>query len=506
MASAYVQTKGLCIDAPGGRPLIRDLSLSLARDRVALIGRNGVGKSTLLAILAGEREPERGSLILRVEPAFVRQQPQTDEIARAAAWLGEHASDSRALIGDLARLDLDPWCSEWSRGQARKLLLLAAKHSDADLLLLDEPTEDLDDAGIAWLCDWLREWDRGALVITHHRALLRCFEDFFLLAESGCRHLHGSFAAVQEQLAEQQVAQQQRYIEHLNVLALREQKHETIQRRRARKKNVGRLHELRRCTSRMRLNEKRSYAQESQGRAAKIRAERIAATRTWAKATRRALRVNLPLSLATPSLGAASSSPLLTLERVGMSLGGRSLFGDLSLSLGRERLAIVGPNGAGKTTLLRVMLGQLQPSSGLARCDLARIGTITQGAEDWCDDASLLSRLALTHDMPPERLAEIVIAHEFPLALAERPLRSLSPGERVRAALICLFRAAPQVQMLVLDEPSHALDLVGLAALERSLRAWPGGLVVVSHDRELLDNIGFDGILELDGRGGHRSL
>jgi ATPase subunit of ABC transporter with duplicated ATPase domains len=502
MLGAYVQTKALCIDAPGGRPLIRDLSLSLARDRVAVIGRNGVGKSTLLATLAGELAPERGSLRVHVEPAFVRQRPEPGEVERAAAWLREQGSSNRALVRDLAQLELEP--AYLSHGQARKLLLLAAKHSGSELLLLDEPTEDLDDAGIAWLQHWLRDWNRGALVVTHDRSLLRCFDDFFLVAESGCRHLHGSFESVQERLTQEGAAQEQQYLENLNILVRRERQHEQIQRRRARKKNVGRLHELRRCTSRMRLNEKRSYAQESQGRAAKIRADRIAAARSWAKATRRALSVSLPLSPSIPLLEGYPDEPLVTLERVGMVVGERSLFADVDLSLTHERLAIVGPNGAGKTTLLRVMLGQLQPTTGFARSDVARIGTITQGAEDWCSDDSLLTRLAQAHDATLDQLAQLVVAHQFPLALAERPLRSLSPGERVRAALICLFQEAPRVQLLILDEPSHALDFVGIAALERALRAWPGGLVVVSHDRELLANIGFDLRLDLDGRGGHR--
>lgn len=505
MTTAYVQTKRLCLATPEHRPLIRDLSMSLARDRVALIGRNGVGKSTLLRLLAGELEPDRGALIRRVEPAFVRQEPSFDEVEHAAAWLRERWWSDRALTRDAERLELEPPESDLrpSPGHARKLMLLAAKHSGAELLLLDEPTEDLDDAGIAWLCAWLRDWDRGAIVVTHNRGLLRSFEDFFLLAESGCRHVHGSFAALQQMLAKEDAEQQQQYVKNLNLLVAKERQHERIQRRRARKKNVGRLHELRRCTSRMRLNAKRSYAQESQARAETIRAARIAAARSWAKASRRALSVKLPLTLARPSIADVTDEPLVSLTDVSMVVGGRSLFSGLDLELGRERVAIVGPNGSGKTTLLRIMLAQLQPTTGSARCRIARIGSIAQAAEDWISDESLLTTLAYSHDASHDELAERIVAHGFPLALAERPLRSLSPGERVRAALICLFQQ-PGVQLLVLDEPSHALDFVGVAALERSLRAWPGGLVVVSHDRELLDAIGFEQRIELDGRGGHR--
>jgi ATPase subunit of ABC transporter with duplicated ATPase domains len=303
---------------------------------------------------------------------------------------------------------------------------------------------------------------------------------------------------LQRELEREQRSTQEQYVRNLGLLAERERQHEQIVRRRARKKNVGRIHELRRCTSRCRLNEKRSHAQESQARAAKIRNHRIAAVRTWALATRRALTVELPLSLRSPSLPPPDGRPLIELERVGMDRGGRSLFAGIDLQLGRERLAIIGPNGAGKTTLLDVMLGRLQPSTGTSRCRIDKIGAIGQGALEWCSDDSLLTRLA-EHDpgASHDELAARLVAHAFPLALAERPLRSLSPGERVRAALICLFQQTPQIELLVLDEPSWALDFVGLAALEKALRSWPGGLVVVSHDRELLDAIGIDRQLQL---------
>ena len=96
-----------------------------------------------------------------------------------------------------------------------------------------------------------------------------------------------------------------------------------------------------------------------------------------------------------------------------------------------------------------------------------------------------------------EDLAKILVAHKFPLALAERPLRSLSPGERARAALICLFRRRPAVELLVLDEPTYSLDLVGQRAMTSALRAWRGGLVVASHDRAFLSAIGTDAVIDL---------
>jgi ATPase subunit of ABC transporter with duplicated ATPase domains len=511
MPANLVELRGLTVDTETGRPLLRDLSLSLGRERVGLVGRNGAGKSTLLAVLAGELPVTRGARRVRGAPVLVRQDPTPAEVERAAAWLTAQAlgdpAAARAIAREAAEAGLPPverFAEAGSRGEGRKLLLLAAKLSGAELLLLDEPTEGLDEAGVAWLQRWLRTWRGGAIVASHHRGLLRGFDDFFVVAESGCCHVPGGFAALERRLAEAHAAAEQQYVRNLHALAAAEQRDETLRRRRGRKQRVGRLHELRRCTSRMRLNTKRGHAQESQGRAARIREARISARRGWARATRRALAVTLPLALPRPALAAAEGGALVTLAGVGAVVGGRALFADVDLRVGRARVAVVGPNGAGKTTLLQVMLGERRPTSGAASREAGRIGAIAQGASDWVADESLLDRLVARAGASLADAAARLVAHRFPLALAERPLRSLSPGERVRAALICLFEQAPAIELLVLDEPSAGLDLVGLAALQRALRAWPGGLVIASHDRELLAEIGVERRVVLDGRGGHR--
>ena len=142
--------------------------------------------------------------------------------------------------------------------------------------------------------------------------------------------------------------------------------------------------------------------------------------------------------------------------------------------------------------------GGRAPEAGSVFRDRSRIGSIAQGASDWMLDASLLS--CLDREAPlrsAEDAAQMLVAHRFPLALGDRPLRSLSPGERARAALICLFRRAPPVELLVLDEPTYSLDLLGQRAMTEALRAWPGGLVVASHDRAFLSAIGVNVLVTL---------
>lgn len=467
---ALIELSGVTIGPSGGRALFADLDLRIEREHVALVGRNGVGKSTLLAVLAGEVEPRLGRVRLASTPYFV---PQAVPRGR-----------------------------ELSEGEARRRDLDAARESDAEILLLDEPSEHLDDAAVAWLRGWLRDFAGCAIVASHDTRLLADFRHFFVVSESGCRYFAGSLAELDEALERDHHALQERYVRNLQRLASASDHTERVTRRRARKKRSGRARELDRCTPRIRLNQKRDHAQVYQGRLAKLREARLAELRDWTRATRRALNVSLSLELDAPALPALLANPasVLELRCVTAHSRERALFGPLDLDLGRQHVAVVGPNGAGKTTLLQIALGERRADAGTVRREPARMGHIAQGGANWALPESLFELLA-RETTSRERAARALVAHKFPLALAERPLSSLSPGERTRAALICLFERSPTLELLVLDEPSYSLDRVGQRALVRALRAWPGGLLVTSHDREFLGQLDPDTVLELGGVG-----
>lgn len=463
----HLRVSGLSLDAPGGRPLIRDLSMTMGEDQIALIGRNGVGKSSLLEILAGNEPPSSGRVICTGTRSLVRQQ-----------------------LGPIGTL---------SPGERRRLALEEARVTRPDFLLLDEPTQDLDSASTTWLIDWLTSWTGGLIVVSHDRRLLALFRHFFLVAESGCRHIPKPFAEFEREMERENAERQRTYVRNLHQLVSKEQHNATVRRRRQRKKNLGRIHEVGRCPSRKKLNENRSYAQESQGKRAVLQKDRIVAMRSWARATRRALAVDLPLDVVMPRLPEDTGAPIVSLRGVTARAGERTLFEGLDLELGRERLAITGANGAGKTTLLRIMVGDLEPAAGQVRSASPRIGVVAQNARNWASRDSLLDHLmSRTTATTAEAVAEILLAHRFPFALAERPMASLSPGERVRAALICLFQRRPTVELVTLDEPTRQLDFAGASALRAVLRAWPGGLVVVSHDEEFLQSIDIQRHIRLD--------
>ena len=352
--------------------------------------------------------------------------------------------------------------------------------------------------GVDWLCDALAAHPGAVLVVSHNRLLLARFDHFFVLEESGCRYFRGSFEALERDLKRRHEQGQRRYASKLSHLHARERHDVTVRRRRRRKKNLGRLHEEARGVSRARLGQKKGYAQKSQAKAAKIRDDRLAADRAWAETARRALAVRLPLELAIPPLGDDDGRPRIVLEGIDVEVAGRRLIERLDLTLGRERLAVVGANGAGKSTLLAVLRGDRAPTRGRVEVH-PNVGAIAQGATDWMRHESLLEILFGQHEeLSPDRAAAIVTAHAFPLGLALRPLDTLSAGERTRAALIALVQRAPEV--LILDEPTYSLDFTAAGALADSLAKWPGALVVATHDRAFLDQVGITRRLRLGGQ------
>lgn len=499
--SPLLHMRGATLALPSGRVLFEGLSLSLSREHVALVGRNGVGKSTLLAALSGAVPHERVRRAGRSH--FVPQALGAGGSEHALLAPGRAAADASRFAAECRAAGLEASVperptNELSRGERKKLRLIEAKLLGAEILLLDEPTDDLDETGVAWLRGWLRAFHGCLLVVSHDRRLLQDFEHFFVARESGCRYFAGTLAELDAEQEREHKGGEARYLQNLHHLASQEARTLHVARRKARKKQFGRWRELKRATSRARLNQKRDDAQVSHGRLAQLREARIAAVRDWTKGTRRALEVRMPLALTVPVLPEHDGSPVLMLRDVSATAHDRTLFAGLDLAVVRERVAVVGPNGSGKTTLLETMLERRAPSGGRVRVDLAKVGAIAQGAADWMLGESLA--LQLHHEHPtkePAELAKVVVAHRFPLALAERPLRSLSPGERVRAALICLFEREPACEVLVLDEPTYALDGPGRRALMEALAAWPGGLVVASHDEEFLEAVAFDRVVTL---------
>ncbi|UJP41115.1 ABC-F family ATP-binding cassette domain-containing protein [Cellulomonas palmilytica] len=459
--------------ALGTRVLLDGVSLGLDDgQRVGVVGPNGAGKSTLLRVLAGSQEPDDGR-VTRAGGVRLAMLDQRDELGsgtvldaiHGTADAHEWASDPRIRAvhaGLLPDVDLAADVSTLSGGQRRRVALAALLVGDDEVLVLDEPTNHLDVEGVAWLAAHLNQrFSRGSgalVVVTHDRWFLdavctRTWE----VHDGAVDQYDGGYAAYVLARAER-----------ARTAAVTEEKRQNLLRKE--------LAWLRRGAP---------------ARTSKPKFRIDAANALIADEP--PPRDQLELSrMATARLG----KDVLDVEDVTVALGGRTLLDDVTWRIGPgDRYGVVGVNGAGKTTLLRLLSGRLAPDAGrVKRGKTVQVAELRQDVEDLDEVADL----RVVEVVEAEKRSVVVGGKELTAAqLVERlgftrdrartPVKDLSGGERRRLSLLRLLVGEPNV--LLLDEPTNDLDTDTLAALEDLLDGWPGTLVVVSHDRYLLERV-----------------
>ncbi|MEN6602722.1 MAG: ABC-F family ATP-binding cassette domain-containing protein [Bryobacteraceae bacterium] len=462
----------------GLRTLFEDLSLTLSDgDCVGLIGPNGSGKTTLLEILAGNQLPDSGERALRKQArtAYVPQDSvfapgdtvgSVLSAAVAALQVEESEKTSRAevMLGRAGFSDASVPASALSGGWRKRLAIAAALVATPDLLLLDEPTNHLDIDGILWLEHAMGSVN-ACLVVTHDRYFLENVAT--RMVELNKRYPQGSlqvkgnsseFIERRAEMLESQSKQQ----ESLATKVRREV--EWL--RRGPKARTGK--------SRARINSAERLIGELSG------------------ATARSVTATAKIDF---TASGRRTKRLIETRRIGKSLGGRRLFQNLNLVISPGvRAGLVGANGSGKTTLLRILEGSLAPDEGtIRRAENLSIVTFAQDRNEHLDLTQSLRRaLCPEGDSVIYRGRTIHVAgwakrFLFREEQLDMPVSSLSGGERARILIARVMLQTADV--LLLDEPTNDLDIPTLEVLEESLLDFPGALVIVSHDRYLLDSV-----------------
>lgn len=443
------------VDHPNADTALFDgvrLDLAAGR-RIALVGDNGAGKSTLLRVAAGRQTPDRGRVV---------------------------------RLGSIGWLDqaLDDDGPPGSGGERQRARLAALRRADPDLLLLDEPTLHLDEDGLAWLEAWLTSVRAGVLVVAHDRAFLEAIATDVAFLERGRLHLErGGYADATTRRAARDDAQRRRHrADEARQAALRD----AFQRERSRARSAGHFdHRRADGQAHILVRNRAESASKTLARRAAAIAERIARVEVAERPfeDRRRLTLHAAPQDAGPTEVVVARD--LTVHR-----GGRTIVDGVDLVLRRgERLALIGPNGCGKTTLLEVLAGVRPPAAGEVRhgpgLRVALVDQVLAPAAGAATVGALLrAARAELRDADVWRLTAEAGVPSSP----ERPLAELSGGERRRLALAQV--AASDAHLLVLDEPTHHLDVRAIEALEGLLQAYAGAVLLVSHDRRLVEAIG----------------
>ena len=452
----------------GSRQLLENVNFYLNEgDKTGIIGINGTGKSTFLKVLAGITEPDAGTISRNpnVQVSFLPQNPVMDDSATVLEQVFLHFSpefralneyEAKSMLNRLGLPDFDQKVGTLSGGQRKRVALAAALLHPADVLVLDEPTNHLDAEMTAWLEDWLRRFKGGLVMVTHDRYFLeRVVNHITELSRGKLYHYEAN------------------YSKYLELKAQRVEMAEASERKRQSILRVEREWILRGCKARTTKSKERIQRYEA------------------------LMGQDAPETDDTVQLAAASSrlgKKIIELKDVTKGFDGRTLVDHFSYNLLRnDRIGIVGRNGAGKSTLLHLIAGELTPDSGSVDMGTTvKVGHFSQEGRELDLDQRVYDFI---HDIADEvrtdegtfTANQMMERFLFPSDLQSVPIGRLSGGERRRLYLLSVLMSAPNV--LLLDEPTNDLDVTTLSILEDYLQGFPGPILVVSHDRFLLDKL-----------------
>ena len=518
----FATLDGLSYRTPEGRSLFENLTLAFGAERTGLVGRNGVGKTTLLRLVRGELYPAAGSVTVRGRVGVLRQAAQPppgasvadllgvaepleqlgriaagegggDDLAEADWGLEARLEAALAEVG-LAGLALDRPAASLSGGQVTRATLAGLLAQEPDLLILDEPTNNLDAEARELVARVLGRWRGGAIVVSHDRELLRRMDRIIELSGLGAKVYGGNYDLYVDRKAAEEAAAARELADAERAQARVAREVQQAAERKARRDAAGRRFAARGSEPKIVLGAMAERAEGSAGRETRL-AERLraGAAAGLAEAQGKVERLR-KLGFELPASGLAAGKTVLAFEDVGFGYqGGPPILQDVSLRIvGPERVAVSGPNGTGKTTLIRLAAGELQPTAGRVTRGAAA-AFLDQQTAMLRPEETLVEAFRRLNPQASENAARAALARFlFRNVAADKQVTSLSGGERLRAALACTLMAERPPQLLILDEPTNHLDLDSIEAVEAALSGYDGALLVVSHDRDFLDAIGVE--------------
>lgn len=521
--SASIVLFNLALSAPDGRTLLSNIELSFGPERTGLVGRNGIGKTTLLRLISGELAPQFGTISVSGTLGILRQSVpiRPDETvtnlfgASQALALVRRAETGEATADELANADWtlearmasalgrvgldaqpDTLLAALSGGLRTRAGLAALVFEDPDFLMLDEPTNNLDRGGRMAVIELLASWRKGAIVVSHDRELLETMDAIVELTSLGAARYGGNWSAYRERKALELAAAQHDLADaERRVTEIARKTQATAER----KDSTGRKKGAKGDMPRIMMGGLKDRSEGTGGENARLAERRRAQAAEAATAARERIEVLQPLNIVLPPTSLPASRTVLKIDGVTAGYqGGLPVIRDLSMTVtGPERIAIAGPNGSGKTTLLALIAGHMQPWAGSLQV-MTDFAMLDQQVSLLNPTLSIRDNFRRINPRADENTCRAALARfMFRTDAALQTVSSLSGGQLLRAGFACVLGGPTPPSLLILDEPTNHLDIESIEAMEAGLRAYDGALLVVSHDEAFLQAIGISRRLEL---------
>lgn len=519
-----ITLRDLSFEWADGSIALKSVTGSFSTGRTGLVGRNGAGKSTLLKLIAGELTPTSGRIDTSGDVGYLPQTLMLRSDATIAELLGIHTTLAaiRAVesgdvdqqhfdaIGDdwdiesradeaLDRIgfsgaDLDRRVAEVSGGEAMLIAITGLRIRRTAITLLDEPTNNLDRATRAKLAEFVDEWPGTLVVVSHDLELLERMEHTTELHAGTLTTFGGPYSEWQAHQEQEQAAAQQSAKAAQQALKVEKRLRQEAESKLAQRARTAKKTQRDGGLPKILVNKRASSAQESAGAMRSTFDDKVLAAQSALDAADARVREDEHIHLVLPDPGVPRGRRIAEFAD-----------GDTSVIMqGPERVALVGANGSGKSTFIQQLLDgtEASPDRPSGRIVTEFVGHLPQRLDGLDEDASAIANVQEVAPATPagtirNQLARLLLRGDS----VDRPVRTLSGGERFRVALAKLLLAEPPAQLLILDEPTNNLDIASVEQLAQALDAYRGALLVVSHDFAFLERIGVDTVLELDSAG-----
>lgn len=516
------------------KPLFKELCLSFANEKTGLIGRNGVGKSTLIKLIMGELLPHSGSIETTENISYYPQEfneilentvsdvlgvthklQALDRIINGSSdendfqslnedWEIKERLQRQLTTFELSYLNLNHQLHTLSGGERTRVILAKTFLTNPSFIILDEPTNNLDSTSRQFLYNAIAQWHKGLLIISHDRTLLNLMDQIVELTSLGTKTYGGNFDAfIQQKTLETNANQQilktrkENFNKAKGMTQLRKERHEQNESKgqKAKKTQI----KAKGCYDKITLKSAKGRSEKTNRRIRLQTDRKLEYLAIQLKTAKDKIEIVQEISIDLPETYVPNGKVISEFINVSFTYDNqkKSIIRNLNFKImGPERIAFIGDNGSGKTTLIKLLLGELKPKQGTIYIGTERINYLDQNISVLDPTLSILDNFINLNPDINETEARFYLAQFlFRNIAALKLVKNLSGGEKLRAMLACALMSSQPPQLLILDEPTNHLDLDSIASIESALRNYQGALLIISHDQRFLANIDIQKII-----------